>query len=399
MHLHRAYSGPDAPRRRGDLRNLVPGSRFALAALCSVLALPACAAENGSRPDRPLAYFNDVDPKVPWSIHVVKIDRAHPELRFCTTLGDGQILGMSTVSEQLKSLPPGLGQPLAAINGDYYEKSKDYAGCPRDLQICQGEVVSNPTGHNCFWIDAQGNPRMTNVWSRFRVVWPNGTETPMGLNRERTNHEAMLYTAVIGKSTRTTGGTEYVLERGGDGGWLPLRAGRSYEARVRAVRTTGNTAIDRDAIVLSLSPSLAESLPVLSPGAALTLTTETIPDVAGAEFAIGGGPTLVRDAKPAEWGGWVLIRHPHSALGWNKSHIFLVVVDGRQIDVSLGMTFPELAQYMLRLGCDQAMNLDGGGSTTLWALGNVRNSPSEGQERPAPNALVVLKQPVKPQAK
>ena len=39
------------------------------------------------------------------------------------------------------------------------------------------------------------------------------------------------------------------------------------------------------------------------------------------------------------------------------------------------------------------MNLDGGGSATLWAFGMVKNSPSEGEERPAPNALVPLKRP------
>ena len=55
------------------------------------------------------------------------------------------------------------------------------------------------------------------------------------------------------------------------------------------------------------------------------------------------------------------------------------------------MTFPELASYMAKIGCAEAMGLDGGGSATLWALGTVRNSPSEGEERPAPNALVLLK--------
>ena len=64
---------------------------------------------------------------------------------------------------------------------------------------------------------------------------------------------------------------------------------------------------------------------------------------------------------------------------------------GRQLDLSLGMTFTQLAEYMLDLGCDQAMNLDGGGSATLWAFGSVKNSPSEGQERAAPNALVVVR--------
>jgi exopolysaccharide biosynthesis protein len=55
------------------------------------------------------------------------------------------------------------------------------------------------------------------------------------------------------------------------------------------------------------------------------------------------------------------------------------------------MTFPELANYMANLGCDEAINLDGGGSATLWVFGNVLNNPSEGKERPAANALVVLR--------
>jgi exopolysaccharide biosynthesis protein len=87
----------------------------------------------------------------------------------------------------------------------------------------------------------------------------------------------------------------------------------------------------------------------------------------------------------------VHLPQPRTALGWNKKYFFLVEVDGRQLDVSLGMTFTQLAKYMLDLGCEQAMNLDGGGSATLWAFGAVKNSPSEGQERPAPNALVVVK--------
>ena len=69
--------------------------------------------------------------------------------------------------------------------------------------------------------------------------------------------------------------------------------------------------------------------------------------------------------------------------------MFLVQVDGRQSDLSVGMTFPELADYLVKLGCQNAVNLDGGGSATLWALGQVVNSPSEGQQRPGANSLVV----------
>jgi exopolysaccharide biosynthesis protein len=48
---------------------------------------------------------------------------------------------------------------------------------------------------------------------------------------------------------------------------------------------------------------------------------------------------------------------------------------------------------MLELGCEEAINLDGGGSAAMWVLGQVVNSPSEGRPRPGANALVVLRRP------
>ena len=54
------------------------------------------------------------------------------------------------------------------------------------------------------------------------------------------------------------------------------------------------------------------------------------------------------------------------------------------------MTFAELADYMIKLGCEEAMNLDGGGSATLWFFGQVVNSPSQGDERGMANALVLI---------
>ena len=128
----------------------------------------------------------------------------------------------------------------------------------------------------------------------------------------------------------------------------------------------------------------------MKPGDTLQLATESVPNLAGVNVAIGGGPALIQNGEVMTWKGWVHLPQPRTALGWNKQSIFLVEVDGRQFDVSLGMTFTQLAKYLRELGCEQAVNLDGGGSATLWAFGAVRNSPSEGQERPAPNALVVV---------
>jgi hypothetical protein len=378
--------------------------------LCLMLATPLLAGEGrgprveagGARGEavprasslRPRPFFqytNDVVDDMPWSIHVIKVDRSRQDLEFCTTLGKGDTIGMGTVSEQIKGLPRTHGEPLAAINGDFYEKKEKHEGRPRDLQIRFGEVVSSPAGHTCFWIAPDGTPQMTNVYSRFRIVWASGKTTPVGLNQVREDDIAVLYTSVFGASTRTSGGVELVLDRGTNSDWLPLQVGRQYVGQVREVRREGNAPLSPGTMVVSLGPKLAERLPAVQPGAVVRIFTETVPDLAGVSVAIGGGPALVRDGKPMEWTGFLKLRHPRTALGWSKQHIFLVEVDGRQSNISIGMTFPELTSYMLKLGCEAAMALDGGGSATLWALGTVRNSPSEGEERPAPNALVLLR--------
>ena len=60
------------------------------------------------------------------------------------------------------------------------------------------------------------------------------------------------------------------------------------------------------------------------------------------------------------------------------------------------MRLSELADYMARIGCDEAINLDGGASTTCWIYGQVMNSPSSGKLRPIANGLVVVKKHTPP---
>ncbi len=359
-------------------------------------AFSAAAAAESAKPDSGVRYTNQIVEEMPWSIHVIEVERGRSDFEFCTTLGKGDVIGMGTVSDQVKSLPRQYGQPIAAINGDFYEKSEKEEGRPRDLQIRFGEVVTSPAGHDCFWMAPDGTPHMTNVYSRFRVIWPDGATTPIGLNQIRRDDSAVLYTSLYGASTRTAGGVELVLERVENSVWLPLKVGREYSGRIREARNDGNTTLAPEILVLSLGPSLAAKAPSFQRGGTVRIVTETVPDLAGVNMAIGGGPALLRDGKPMQWSGLFKFRHPRTAVGWNKDHFFLVEVDGRQANISIGMTFPELADYMAKIGCEQAMNFDGGGSATLWAFGMVKNSPSEGDERPAPNALVLLKKDSKP---
>ncbi len=342
-----------------------------------------------THPDRGYSYTHEEVSGIPWSIHVFKWARTHRELVLTTTLGASNHLGMSTVSEQLARLDPELGSPIAAVNGDFYTNESQVPGDPRDLQIYQGELISAPAGHACFWLDASGQPRSTNVISHFACVLPDGTRHSMGLNEPRGADAVVLYTQRMGATTRTQGGVELVVKPVGADAGRPLRPESILSVRVHSIRLAGDTLIPPGAWVLSLGPGVAVKTSGLAEGTHLRLETRSTPALPEVRTAIGGGPTLVRNGRAMEWSG-ILMRHPRTAIGWNKESFFLVEVDGRQSQLSVGMTFPELAACMLKLGCEEAMNLDGGGSATLWVRGNVMNSPSEGHERPGANSLVVL---------
>ena len=90
---------------------------------------------------------------------------------------------------------------------------------------------------------------------------------------------------------------------------------------------------------------------------------------------------------------YLLYKHPRTAIGLNSRSFYMVVVDGRQKGLSLGMYPKELARFMVLLGCTEAMNLDGGGSSTFWLEGNVRNSPCGGKERSLANGLAIVQRP------
>jgi len=335
------------------------------------------------------AYHHDEIPDGPWSVHIVKVDRANPDLELQTTLPNGNQIGLATLSEQVKATAPRLGRPVAAINGDYYNKTRPYVGDPKGLQILDGELISEPCDWTCLWTDAAGHPHMTNVASHFEVTWPHGTRTPFGLNEDRPRNAAVLYTAAIGPSTRTSGGRDLVLERNGTNDWLPLRIGQSYSARVREVRPGGGAPLTKDTMVLSLGRQLEARAESVAPGTVLKISTATMPNLKGARMAIGGGPPIVRDGKDIARTE-MYVRHPRAAIGWNDDYFFLVEVDGRQRRLSVGMTLPELANYMIKLGCKEALNLDGGGSATFWVYGQLMNSPSEGRERGMANALMLI---------
>ncbi len=338
----------------------------------------------------------------PLSIHIARLDRSRKDLDVRTTLAKDTITGLSTVANQAKAMPATIGEPVVGVNGDFFViKEGPYQGDPEGLQILNGEWVSAP-GPITFWVEPE-KLRLEKVSGEPTVTWSDGRKTRVGLNQATPTNSAVLFTPRFGRTTHATNHVELVLENAGGGPWLPLHVGQSYSARVRAVNTNGNTPLTPDIAVLTMGNQATNLLASAPVGSVVKISTTLSGDLNQATTAIGGGPLLVRDGRAQQWPSqkgtntYLLPRHPRTALGFNRKYLFLVEVDGRQPDLSMGMSFAELADYMKSLGCTEAMNLDGGGSSTFWLQGKVKNSPSDKHERTVANSIFIVRPP--PQSK
>jgi hypothetical protein len=119
----------------------------------------------------------------------------------------------------------------------------------------------------------------------------------------------------------------------------------------------------------------------------------------GETQVVGGFPLLLSDGarigdlEVADRPSFAAERHPRTAVGFDADEdlLWVVVVDGRQPGHSMGMSLPELAGLFEALGVEDAVNLDGGGSTVMVLGGEAVSSPSDAEgERPVANALGIV---------
>ena len=216
------------------------------------------------------------------------------------------------------------------------------------------------------------------------------------LNRGPMPGGVVLYTPEWGPTTpQIRGQLEVVLASGG-----PLQPGAQDVAPVARRPVSG--AIPRDGIVLAANGRSAQTLNQFwdawrSTAGPRRLTISTALNYP-ASLSIGAHPVLLKDGvrQPLnKVDGFVTLHHPRTLLGWTKAgDLLLVTIDGRQKGYSEGATLEQARNLMLELGAWNAVNLDGGGSTTFATqclLGAcVQNRPSDGGQRPVPMALALV---------
>jgi exopolysaccharide biosynthesis protein len=207
-----------------------------------------------------------------------------------------------------------------------------------------------------------------------------------GVNRQRANDELIIYTPEFHRTTLTgINGVEAVVKKG----------------KVTQILQAGNTLIPDDGFVLSATGKMSERLlKAIRIGTKIKLSYDTPIDLTDAESiedAVSGVPQLIKNGKiEITWEkekigkSFVETKHPRTAVANLKDGKFLMAaVDGRT-EESAGMNLQELAEFLLELGATDAMNLDGGGSTTMVIDGKVINKPSDKEgERKIGDAILV----------
>ena len=322
-----------------------------------------------------------------WAIHALILDPSRVRLELCRALDEG-------VGTESASSMAGRHGALAAVNGGYFRTAGLYKGEPAGLVEVGGRVLSEPSRKRpgLAVMNGSGGSRAAVVSVDFRAeaVAANGAARAIdGLNRPREADELILFTPEFHRTTLTgPRGVEAVV----------------VEGLVTAVfEGQGSRRIPENGFILSAAGKAGLWLrDNLRAGQTVELRTSASinPEPGFApDFIIGGGPSLVREGKPVARSdagtydqGFSLKRHPRTAAGIRADGtVVLVTVDGRQPGTSVGMTIAELEALMIEFGSVEAINLDGGGSTTLVIKAKVVNSPSDASgERPVSDALLVF---------
>lgn len=311
--------------------------------------------------------------------YVLEFDLMKSDFEIESVFGQDCMYKKETVSSMARRK-----NAIAAVNGAFFSK----AGAPLGMLVHQGKIVKEPilgrtvfgvTNDNEFFFD---NPRFD---ARF-FYKKKETDKPAyieldGINRTPGDDEVIIFTSEYGNKTRTSS--------------KPALEITIVDEKVVAIGGC-NSLIPPEGYVIHAGGFMAEELEKVSVTDIAYMELYVNPVWEKAKFAVGGGPRLLKDgaitieAKAEKFKSDVVSgRAPRTAVGITADKkILMVCVDGRQKN-SAGMTLKELARYMKRLGAVDAMNLDGGGSTTFFLMGKVLNSPSDGRERPVSQALVI----------
>ncbi|EST37889.1 hypothetical protein N566_10600 [Streptomycetaceae bacterium MP113-05] len=307
-------------------------------------------------------------------------------------LSSGRVSERRTVSEHAEGHDPGEGRrTVAAINADFFDINA--TGAPLGPGIRDGEITQSPepgaTRAVGFGPGSAG--RILDLYFEGTLALPDGEEQLAAYNAADVPQDGIgAYNAQWGTADRAA-----TVEGAADTSEVAVRAGRV----VRVSDEPGDGAVPQDTTVLLGRDHGSKVLDGLEVGDPVSWEYRLRTDDGGPmpRTAVGGRGALVVDGQPQDWEGRPNnATAPRTAVGFSQdgSTMHVLTVDGRQA-ASGGATLTELARMMDELGAYNALNLDGGGSSTLVArepgsdTPQLENAPSDGRQREVPNGLAL----------
>lgn len=319
-------------------------------------------------------------------IHILKVDLTSDNVDIDTLIGKEGLSNRSSLSRMVQD-----SGAVAAINGDFFIPATPSA--PIGPQVQNGKLLSsslNMDDMSSIGISFDKIPQIFNMRFSGSVIAPNGNEfTVEGVNKIRNSYNnVFIYTPEFGSVTPKPG------EGAPDLIFLTVKDNHVVNI------TEGKTCnIPDDGLVLMAWGDGGNFLKTFfTIGDQVKLNFQTVPDISNLKMVLGGGAILVDNGTiPESFTHNITGTHPRTAVGFtaDKKAMIMVVVDGRQAQ-SRGMSQQEMAQLMLSLGAHNALNLDGGGSSTMvvrpfgYAQTKVINSVSEGTQRLIPNGIGIF---------
>jgi Phosphodiester glycosidase len=396
------------------------------ALLVLVLLLPAASTPAGYAEDgwEPLAdgigYREFLLPG-PNRAYVSRMDRSNPNLIIDSGIALGQIgAGKETVSQMAPRYDQAINtwggtwgsrnRVIVAINGSFYNTS---TGVPHSGIVHSGVYTKwygNLGGSSGFaWtLDRQafiGQCIYHRPEKQVLTYLASGATQPInGVDVRGGRDDLILLTPDSGLSgTTRPGSLNAVVELERPLLILPLPAmvrGTIRELREDVVPSR----VGFDAVILSAAGAARAALEASArPGDRLGISLEITdlgPDCDTRQSrdwtktyaGVGGSFDFLLDGELQDFtDAGATTRHPRTAVCFNDDWIYFVVVDGRDPGRSLGMTIDELGRFCRdSLGARWGINQDGGGSSTMWVEGQVRNVPSDGTERQVANGLMMI---------
>jgi large repetitive protein len=336
-------------------------------------------------------------------VHIARLERSSPH-RLKVILSNGLVAGPAPRTEQTSKMCKRT-DCLLAINGDFFADGFPVGGVVSDAEPMrsphatrmQFSVASDETPS----ISAMSMPttlvtQHPRVASGLRLFQPGATTEPRttavaGVNVPRPRNGIVLFTPRWGSRTGTESGFELIARVVSPAG--RLRSGVDTVVDLIGAKSR-NGSIPADGVVLSGRGDGAEALAALwkdvSEGRADRRAILRVSASPAAQQSVAGHEVLVHKGKVvAPKGG---SRAPRTMIGWNAAgDLLMVTLDGRQPGRAAGLSLIQAADLMRRLGAVEALNLDGGGSTTFVKKGKVVNRPSGDFERRVAVAVAIVR--------